>query len=540
MTRSVFERFKAAVAIHGDRPFLHAPAETAAIYHLDQTDFTYAEAAAAVDALAGAYAKAGVASGACVALAFDNRPEFFLHLLAVNARNASIMPLNMAMQTDELAHQIVHSEADLIVAAPTHVKRLQEISALTPRRPPACNGKAIAGERAAVREAVSNGAPGKPPAAILYTSGTTGQPKGCVLSNEYFLQIGAHYAAIGGAIEFSPGRERIMTPLPVTHMNALACSFMVAIETGACLIQLDRFHPKTWWETVRQSRTTIMHYLGVMPAMLLNAPETPDDHLGGRIRFAFGAGCDPRHHQRFEERFGVRLIEAWAMTETGAGAWITAAHEPRHVGTRCFGRAPAGLETRIVDEEGRDVAPGVDGELLVRRAGQDPRRYFFGKYFKDEAATEEAWRGGWFHTGDAVRQDADGYFYFVDRLKNVIRRSGENIAAIEVEGVLQRAPGIAAVVVVPVPDEVRGDEVMALIVAKGAANEEAARRIFAFAMENLVYFKAPGYIAFIDAAPMTASEKIRRGEAKAIGRRLVAEGRAFDFRSLKMRRAAAQ
>jgi acyl-coenzyme A synthetase/AMP-(fatty) acid ligase len=235
----------------------------------------------------------------------------------------------------------------------------------------------------------------------------------------------------------------------------------------------------------------------------------------------------------FERRFGVKLIEAWAMTETGAGAWITASHEPRHVGTRSFGRAPNGLQWRLVDEEGRDVARGDPGELLVRRSGADPRAHFFSGYFRDDAATEEAWRGGWFHTGDAVRVDDEGYFYFVDRLKNVIRRSGENIAAIDVESVLMRHPGVASCVVVPVPDEMRGDEVAALVLPAGACDKAAARAIFDFAIENLVYFKAPGYVAFVDAIPMTASEKVKRGEAKAIGRDLVAKGAAFDFNAFK-------
>jgi acyl-CoA synthetase (AMP-forming)/AMP-acid ligase II len=356
-----------------------------------------------------------------------------------------------------------------------------------------------------------------------------------VLSNDYFLAIAHHYTTLNGKVIFDRGAERIITPLPVTHMNALACSFMAAIETGACLIQLDRFHPKSWWRTVRESRATIMHYLGVMPAMLLTAPPTQTDDFSDRVKFAFGAGCDPRHHAAFEKRFGILLIEAWAMTETGAGAWFTANDEPRHVGERCFGRAPKGVEWRIVGDDGNDVPSGEAGELLVRRAGADRRRHFFSGYLKDEAATEEAWRDGWFHTGDAVRVDRDGAFYFVDRLKNVIRRSGENIAALDVESVLIQSSAVAACIVVPVPDEVRGEEVMALIVARIPAGEEApaARALFDISMHNLTYFKAPGYIAFVDALPMTASEKIKRGEAKAIARTLFEQGRVFDFRPLK-------
>jgi acyl-coenzyme A synthetase/AMP-(fatty) acid ligase len=208
--------------------------------------------------------------------------------------------------------------------------------------------------------------------------------------------------------------------------------------------------------------------------------------------------------------------------------------EPRHVGARCFGRAPQGLEWRVIGEDGKDAPAGAPGELLVRRAGPEKRRHFFSGYLKDEEATEAAWRGGWFHTGDAVRVDESGHFYFVDRLKNVVRRSGENIAALEVESVLMRSAAVAGCVVVPVPDEIRGDEVMALVVAADGRKEERdARAIFDLAMENLAYFKAPGYLSFIDALPMTASEKVKRGEAKAIARALVAEGAAFNFTALK-------
>lgn len=531
---TVFGLFLESARSHAVRPFLHAPREVAAIYDLERADYTYSEALGLVETLARQYAKIGAAGGKRVGLALENRPEFFLHFLALNSLGSSILPLNCAMQAEELLYQISHSECALIVVTPSYRAQFESIAAKAPLRPPVIAPDEFEKAPALRKVETREENPSRREAAVLYTSGTTGKPKGCILSNEYFRAIGDLYTGLGGHVRFDEGAERIITPLPVTHMNALACSFMAAVKTGGCLIQLDRFHPRSWWATVRESRATIMHYLGVMPAMLLKAAESPEDDLSGQIKFAFGAGCDPRHHANFEKRFGVRLIEAWAMTETGAGAWITASHEPRHVGTRCFGKTPAGLECRLADEEGRDVPNGFAGELLVRRAGPEPRRFFFSGYFKDDEATEEAWKGGWFHTGDAVRIDDDGYFYFVDRLKNVIRRSGENIAAIDVESVLMRHEGVSGCVVVPVPDEIRGDEVMALIVSSsGRKDEAAARSIFDFAMSNLVYFKAPGYVAFVDALPMTASEKVKRGDAKQLGRKLMESGAAFNFNADK-------
>ncbi|MEK7266747.1 MAG: AMP-binding protein, partial [Pseudomonadota bacterium] len=292
---TVSEVFFETAQKFAESPFLHAPRETATIYELAKTDYTYAEARAIVEKLAAQYRTIGAAPGIRVGLGLDNRPEFFLHFLALNSLGASILPLNCAMQREELLYQIDHSECALIVAAPSHRALLAEIADGATRRPQIVLSDDIsAAKKLPAAAAPGAGEASSREAAILYTSGTTGKPKGCILSNDYFVAIGDLYVSLGGHIEFTLGKERIITPLPATHMNALACSFMAAIQTGGCLIQLDRFHPKSWWKTVRESRATIMHYLGVMPAMLLKAAEAPDDDFSGQVKFAFGAGCDPR------------------------------------------------------------------------------------------------------------------------------------------------------------------------------------------------------------------------------------------------------
>ena len=213
------------------------------------------------------------------------------------------------------------------------------------------------------------------------------------------------------------------------------------------------------------------------------------------VRFGFGAGVDRRLHAPFEARFGFPLIEAWAMTETGGGVVIAAAHEPRHVGTNCFGKPGPESQVRVVDDEGRDVAPGENGELLVRRAGADPRHGFAREYLKDPAATAEAWAGDWFHTGDVVRRDAEGYLCFVDRKKNVIRRSGENISAAEVEAVLRGNPEIVEAAVIPVPDTLRGEEVKAYVQLKPGVTM-TPEQIVDYCKSKLAPFKVPRYIEF--------------------------------------------
>jgi acyl-CoA synthetase (AMP-forming)/AMP-acid ligase II len=321
-------------------------------------------------------------------------------------------------------------------------------------------------------------------------------------------------------------------------MNAKAYSVMAMVLTGGCLIVLDRFHPRTWWDSVRASRATVVHYLGVMPAMLMKAPPRPDD-CEHAVRFGFGAGVERTLHAPFEARFGFPLLEAWAMTETGAGAVVMAHREPRQVGSHCFGREGPDVEVLLVADDGGTPGPGEPGELWVRHAGPDPRDGFFTAYLKDAEATAEAWAGGWFHTGDVVRSDAHGYLQFVDRKKNVIRRSGENISAVEVEGVLIQHPAVKACAVAATPDAVRGDEVLACVVlhepAAAAERPALAAALVAHALERLAYYKAPGWVAFVDALPLTASQKIQRGELKALAQALPGQAHCFDTRALKRR-----
>jgi acyl-CoA synthetase (AMP-forming)/AMP-acid ligase II len=337
-----------------------------------------------------------------------------------------------------------------------------------------------------------------------------------------------------------PDRERIITPLPLNHVNAMAFSTMVVLTAGGCLIQLDRFHPKSWWHSVRESRASIVHYLGVMPAMLLSAPASEADRAHS-VRWGFGAGVDRKNHGVFEQRFGFPLVEAWAMTETGAAACIMANHEPRHIGTSCFGKPESFVELRLVDEAGEDVPAGVPGELLVRSSGPDPRRFFFSGYLKDDKATDEAWEGGWFHTGDMVRRDEAGSLYFVDRKKNVIRRSGENISAVEVESVLNQHPAVKSAAVAATPDAVRGDEVLACIIPRDPVPEAqraaVAAAIVQHALAQLAYYKAPGYVAFVDEVPLTSSQKIQRGQLRELARTLPSKPCCIDTRTMKKRQA---
>jgi acyl-CoA synthetase (AMP-forming)/AMP-acid ligase II len=537
MQNTVSDAFRTTVGRYPDNDFLEVLPETAAVYGIEPGRWTYRHALAEVDRLVEQYRSAGYGHGQRVGLLLLNRPEFLWHFLALNTLGLSVVPINAEFRSAELEYLIGHSEIVLVVTVAGHEARLAAAAAAIGRALAIATVGDLALPESPYPPAVKTGEPSvDTECALLYTSGTTGRPKGCVLPNEYFLYAGEWYVQIGGLCDVRPGAERMLSPLPLTHMNALAVSTSCMIVSGGCLILLDRFHPTTWWDSVRASRATIVHYLGVMPAMLIGAPASADDRSHA-VRFGFGAGVNPRHHANFETRFGFPLLEAWAMTETGSGAVVIANHEPRYVGSACFGRAEAAIECKIVDDEGRDVPPDTVGELWVRHAGSQPRFGFFREYLKDPMATAEAWADGWFHTGDLVRRDAEGYFRFVDRKKNIIRRSGENISAVEVESVLVQHPGIRTVGVTAVPDDVRGDEVMAVVVLTASVEPNAAfaESLVAHALSKLAYYKAPGYVAFVDALPLTPTEKIQRAGLRTLGGTLLNESRCHDMRALKKR-----
>lgn len=537
---SVHEAVAAAAARWPDRPFLNVLPETATVYGIEAREWTYAETLAEVERLREAYAAAGCRAGQRVMLLMENRPAFFLHWFALNTLGLSVVPVNPDLQAFELEYMAGHSHPVLAVAIPARIADLEAASKASGIAfPVVAPGDALPAIDAS--DVSCEAEPLRREAAMLYTSGTTGRPKGCVLSNLYFLAAGRWYAQAGGLCALREDGERMITPLPIFHMNAMAYSLMAMATVGGCLTALDRFHPRTWWQSVRDSRATCLHYLGVMPSMLMKAEPSPADR-DHAVRFGFGAGIDGKLHAAFEERFAIPLVEAWAMTETGAGAVIAANREPRKVGTNCLGRPEGGIqggiEARIVTDAGQEAGLGEPGELLVRHAGADPRFGFFSEYYRNEEATAEAWQGGWFHTGDIVRRDADGDFFFVDRKKNVIRRSGENIAAVEVESILMQHPDIRAAAVAAVADELRGDEVFACLVVEGERSHARAREIAAWCLSRAAYYKAPGYVAFVDALPLTSTQKIQRGELKKLAEALLADPATADLRAMKKRQAA--
>lgn len=501
-------------------------------------EWTFAQAGTEIDRLVQLYGAKGWGVGHRIALAVGNHPRHFFHFIALNRLGASIVPLNPDHRSAEIRHALRLAEVDAIVAKHDRHQAVAQAIAVDEELSQRPNIALDLLEKMlpnAPRPVLGAGAPLSREAAILFTSGTSGQPKGCVLTNEYVLTAGAWYRDLGGLLALRHARERVFNPLPVFHMNCGITTVATMCLSDNCLVLPDRFHVSTWWEDCVKSAATAIHYLGIMPPALIKQDLGPWE-AKHQIRFGLGAGCDPTLHPAFEKRFGFPLVEVWGMTETGR--FLTNQHEPRMTHTRAFGRAATPIKVRVVDDNDQDVPIDSPGELLVCAEGDNPRQGFFSGYLNDEDATQTAWRGGWFHTGDVVTQDSSGMLYFVDRRKDMIRRSGENISAGEVEAALAAHAAVARVAVMAVPDEMRDEEVLAVVVPSAgyAANAVTAQELVNFCLSELAYYKAPAWVAFFEELPATATNKVQKNRIFAPG--TDPRQQAFDCRPLKKRPGA--
>jgi len=284
------------VCTHGSGVMLRTVADTAQRYGQSPASITYRQVDQRVSGLIAAYRALGLPPRIRVALALDNRPEFFYHWLALNALGISVAPLNPYWRSGELEYVLRHSDSQLAVGLPD---RIQQLQAAAPSPCPVLSADGswtLQGQDSAPRPAPNR----TDECALLYTSGTTGRPKGCLLDNSYFLNCGTWYAELGGYCALNPGRDRLITPLPMYHMNALATSTMAMLMSGGCIVPLDRFHPRSWWNSVRESNATIMHYLGVMPAILRNQPRSSADRAHREQERLAGEILDreERHHHQ--------------------------------------------------------------------------------------------------------------------------------------------------------------------------------------------------------------------------------------------------
>ena len=541
---TLYDSLLRAAAKYGDQPAYVVPPMVGRAYHPDGWQVTWQETLDAVEDKKRAYQDAGIGYGHRVAILFAQRPEFFFHYYALNALGAGIVPINPDYRVDEIRYVVDHSDASLALCVDSRLEDMEAVAKSIGNGLPVVSLEHFPDR---VPQPLGESQPGEPgahtEAALLYTSGTTGGPKGCILTNEYFHTFGSCYLTLGGRLDFRDEGERLYNPLPLHHANCLSISVPAMLVSGGCLIFPDRFHASTWWQDLVTTRATAVQFQGIIPNILLKLPTCPEERQH-QVRFALCAGIEPSQHEVFEKRFGFPVVEMWAMTETGR--LISDNHEPRSIHTRAFGHSNSWVEARAVDDTGSDVPPTVPGELVIRHSEATPRKGFFSGYLKNEETTEEAWRNGWFYTGDAVVRDESGMFYFVDRKKNIIRRSGENIAAAEVEACLTAHEKVKQVAVLAAPDEVREEEVMACVIAKSpddVANANVckalANELFDWCYERMAYFKAPGWVLFVERLPTGTSAKVQKIHIFPAGTDPREQAGVIDLRSRKKQKQTA-
>ena len=501
---TIFKSFEDICRKTPSAPFLISPSRN----QKGMTTFSYQETFEKANKISTIFLDNGYGNNLRVATLLGSTPAHYIVKLALNKIGVSVVPINPDYSPDETAYLLADSGSVLAICAEYYVQQLKTAIAYKDLSVPIVTYDEI--ETIQTLKPLSDlGAQvhGKTEASLLYTSGTTGRPKGCILSHEYELMCGEVYANIGAPISLSFGKDKILNPLPSYHINAGIVTFFAAMLTGNSLIQPERFSISSWWEDINETEATIFHYLGVIIAVLLSDQSATKASLG-KLRVGFGAGVEPALHQEFETRFGIPLIECWGMTEMCRVLYNN--EEPRQIHTRAMGRPREDLQVKVVDESDQEVEIGMPGEMVVRHSEKTPRAGAFSGYLNKEKETEEAWKNGWFHTGDTVTMDETGMLYFVDRAKNIIRRAGENIAAAEVENCLFEIEFVSKIACIAVKDDIREEEVMACVVLEDGKKEskEVAEILFNHALEKMAYFKAPGYILFMDDLPVTGTQKV--------------------------------
>jgi crotonobetaine/carnitine-CoA ligase len=456
---------------------------------------TFAEVGIRSTRIALALREIGVEPGDRVAVMLRNLPEFPLTWLALAKLGAVLVPVNINYREFDGAHVLAHSGARFAVAADEFVELLTTIAPQTKlERVLRIEDLAYSGRENAVFSAVA-----EQPANIQYTSGTTGAPKGCVLPHRYWTTL-----AVGLATDYPAVNDEdvLLTAQPFHYIDP-QWNVALGLAAGATLVVLDRFHPSVFWDKVREHEVTWFYCLGLMPTLLLRIPASDADKQH-KVR-AICASAIPRDlHADLEARWGVPWFEAFGMTETGGDIRMSHEDHDELVGTGCIGRPSRDREAMIAGEDGKPLPRGETGELLLRGIG------LMQGYHDDPEATARAFSGGWFHTGDLATMDAQGRVYYVGRTKDMIRRSGENVSADEVERALLLHPEVTVAAVIAVPDDLRGEEIKAYIV--GTATDPAA--LAEFCATKLAYFKVPRYWVFADSLPMTPSERVAKGELR--------------------------
>ncbi|NMG39719.1 AMP-binding protein [Chelativorans sp. ZYF759] len=477
----------------------------AAVWFETSETLSYADLHRRSDALAASLLARGIRKGAHVALMMPNGPEFVLSWFALAKLGAVLVPTNTAYTSSELDYLLNQSDAQALIVDASLLPALEGMA-----KRPSCLDDArvfVRGGGApyvSLDEMLDEEREWKAPwpvvatdlASLQYTSGTTGFPKGCMLTHDYWLLL-AFAAAVGMG---SDKVKRSLLWAPFFYMDP-QWQLLMTMQLGATAYVARRMSLSRFFDWVRDLE---INYTYFPEAALKTLKPSPADKQMS-LRYINAFGWSPASAKEAEERFGVVARDSFGMTEIGAGMMvpISATHK---LDKRTCGIAAPFRETRVVREDGSLCANGEAGELHVRG-----RSILLG-YYKRPDANADSFDGDWFRTGDLFIQDEDGYLSIVGRIKDMVRRSSENISAREVEAVLEEFDGVEEAAVVPVPDPLRKEEVKAYLKLKVGVDRNAFSldHLFGHCRQRLAAFKVPRYVAFIDDYPRTPSHKIAK------------------------------
>jgi long-chain acyl-CoA synthetase len=469
---------------------------------LDDLVLAYEELEERSAQVAGLLAARGVEPGDRVGLLLPNVPQFPVLYYGVLRAGAVVVPMNPLLKAREVQYYLEDSGARLLFAweatAVESAKGAEAAGAgFLPVAPAAFDR--LLSEQARGTSVVGRG--DDDTAVILYTSGTTGKPKGAELTHANLRRNAAVSATTLFGLE---PEDVVMGCLPLFHSFGQTCGLNAAVGSGACLTLLPRFDPGTALEVTQRDRVTVFEGVPTMYVALLNHPGREELDVGSlRLCVSGGAALPVEVLRGFEDAFGCVILEGYGLSETSPVAAFNHPDRQRKPGS--IGTPIQGVQLRLVGLDGDEVPAGEVGEIAIR--GHNLMKGYWGR----EEATREAIPDGWFRSGDLARQDEDGYFFIVDRKKDLIIRGGYNVYPREVEEVLYEHPAVAEAAVVGVPHPIHGEEVGAAVVLKpGAEATPAALRTFC--RERIAAYKYPRHVWLEAALPKTATGKLLRRE----------------------------